>query len=488
MFKSARRTLVLSATILTAVGTWAFWPDAPSPDKAPDSPERLRPPPTEHLVDANAESRNKQGRKAWFRELQKAPPGVDVRDVQRTVGLAQIDKRNALAAAPPPPDGASWTERGSVNQSGRMHSAAHDPLHETLYGGSALGGVWRGGLDGTEWTPIGDNLYGGAHWLAVTTGDGGGDAVLAATDWGAIHVTRDDGQTWTVPTGVGNPDSVRRVLTLSDGSETVFLLVRQGSNHHVLRSTDALSSFETIAEIGEFAGDLWAERDGGSELALLGADGLSRSTDNGETWTAPTPLPEGSWTRGELAGSEAGAPTFYAVLSADSGRALVRSDDAGTSWEVLPTDVPDYWGTLNASMEDAERFAYGGVEVHRTRDAGQTFDIVNAWHEYYDDVESTLHADIMGIEVFTGATGEELWHRDGRRPLHRPPGDGREPVARWPPGQSVLRHADEFRGPGPHRSRRTGPGLPGHPGHEPGRSRPRLRADHLGGLRAPHQR
>jgi len=408
---------VLTAILLIGAAGLATRSDLVEPGEATPrgsspavGPAGLRPPPTEHLLDVGSEQRNKQGRKAWFRELQKAPPGFDVRAVQRAVGMAQIEKRNRLAEAPPPPDGAAWTERGSVNQAGRMHSAAHSPDHEMLYGGSALGGVWRGTLDGQGWTPIGDNLYGGAHWLAVTPGDADADAVLAATDWGAVHVTRDDGRTWTVPDGVGTPGRVRRVATLSDGSDSVFMVVEQEGNHQLLRSTDDLASFHAIRELGSFAGDLWVARDGGSELALLTADGLSRSLDLGETWSEPTPLPEGAWMGGELAGSEAGAPTFYAVLSEDDGRALVRSDDAGESWERLPTDMPDYWGTLNASIGDPERFAYGGVEVHRSRDGGRSFDVVNAWHEYYDAVDSMLHADIMGIEVFTGATGEELWY------------------------------------------------------------------------------
>lgn len=408
------RHVVLPLTLLGVAAALRFVPH-PAPDPAPQARtadrERgtLRPPPTEHRVDPDAERRNKAGRKAWFRELQQAPPDVDVRAVQRAVGLAQTAKRNALSAAPPPPDGATWTERGSVNQAGRMHSAAHSADHRTLYAGSALGGVWRAALDGSGWTPIGDNLYGGAHWLAVNATQDG-DVVLAATDWGAIHTTDDDGATWTAPGGLGSPDEVRRVLTLTDGSETVFLVLREGERSWVARSTDGLGSFEEVADLGGFRGDLWAPRDGGSRLHLLGADGVRTSDDEGETWSSPAPLPHGAWIRGELAGSEAGAPTLYAVLSDDTGPALVRSDDAGASWARLPGEVPDYWGTLNASIEDAARFAYGGVEVHRSRDGGESFDVVNAWHAYYDAVETTLHADIMGIEVFTGGDGEELWY------------------------------------------------------------------------------
>ena len=215
-----------------------------------------------------------------------------------------------------------------------MHSAAHSPDHDTLYGGSALGGLWRGGLDGSDWTPIGDNLYGGAHWLAVNTGDDG-DVVLAATDWGAIHTTEDDGAIWTEPDGLGSPEEVRRVLTLTDGSEATFLVLRRGDRTWVSRSTDGLASFDEVADLGVFRGDLWAPRDGGGRLHLLTADGVRTSDDQGDTWSAATSLPAGDWTRGELAASEDGAPTLYAVLSDADGRVLVRSDDAGETWTTL---------------------------------------------------------------------------------------------------------------------------------------------------------
>ncbi len=372
----------------------------------------LPPPPTAHLLDEDAERDNKARRKAWFREVHRAPPDVDYRLVERDNGLAQVAKRNALAAAPPPPpDAPDWTERGSLNQAGRMHAAAHSPDHATLYGGSALGGVWRRDLAGGDWTPIGDNLYGGAHWLAVNSGpDGAPDIVLAATDWGQVRVTRDDGASWQQPDGLGSLDEIRRVLTLSDGSEAVLAVVRAGGTHRLVRSTDGLASFEDRGALGSFAGDVWAPRTGDGTLYLLTEAGVQTSADGGETWVVQGPLPAGDWTRGEMAGSEAGGPRLWAVLSADGARVLVRSDDGGATWDTALDSVDDYWGALNASIADADRFAWGGVEVHRTTDGGDSWRLVNAWGDYYGDVENKLHADIMGIDVFPGADGEELWY------------------------------------------------------------------------------
>jgi MYXO-CTERM domain-containing protein len=407
-----RRRLI---PLLTVVGLAGFATavflrapqEGPTARTLPTGP--ARPAPTENILGTAAEGANKSARKAWFRELQKAPPGVDVHAVERTNGLAQIEKRNALAGAPPPPDGESWTERGSSNQAGRMHAAAHSPDHATLYGGSAMGGVWRGDLDGTDWAPIGDNLFGGAHWLAAVSGPDG-DVVLAATDWGWVHRTEDDGATWTVPTGLGSPWQIRRVLTLSDGSESVFGVLRGDRGTWLVRSVDSVSEFEEVYDLEGFAGDLWAPRDGGDTLYLMTAEGLRWSDDAGETWTLSGALPGGPWSQARITGSEAGGPRLWAMVSNDDETHLVRSDDAGLTWETQLTEVEDYWSALNASITDVDRFAWGGVEVHVTVDGAESWDVVNEWHDYYDDVENLLHADIQGLDVFTGADGEELWY------------------------------------------------------------------------------
>jgi hypothetical protein len=94
-----------------------------------------------------------------------------------------------------------------------------------------------------------------------------------------------------------------------------------------------------------------------------------------------------------------------------AGNALHRSDDAGETFEPV-TRVSDYWGTLNASIQDVDLLAWGGVEVHYTVDAGTEWDIVNAWWEYYDDPANVLHADIPGMDVELDDTGAEHWYID----------------------------------------------------------------------------
>ncbi len=369
------------------------------------APANDNPPPTEHVIGPDAEADQKRRREAWIEQIHEAPPDVDWQAIERGNGLAQIAKRNRLASLPETYD--RWAERGSDNQAGRMHVAAISTDGTTLYAGSSLGGLWKGNLDGTEWTPIGDNLYGGVHWLVAVPGADAGspDKLIAATDGGMIHMTRDEGRTWEVPTGLSGVSSeVRRLLTTSDGSHTVFLHAKGGGLYRVYRSTNHGETFQLIhTTYGR--GDLWVPRNGGNDVYLAVNGNLKKSTDLGNTWTTVGTLPTGPV---QLTGSEAGAPRLWAIVE-NGTREVHRSDNAGATWTWV-TNITDYWGSLSASIVDVDAFAYGGVEVHRTYDAGSTWSIVNSWGAYYSNKKYRLHADIPGIDVFAFGPNGETWY------------------------------------------------------------------------------
>jgi photosystem II stability/assembly factor-like uncharacterized protein len=368
------------------------------------SQERARavfPRPTEDFLDEDAEERQSARRRAWLEHRHQAGPGVDWRALERANGEAQIEKRNRLAAALPATS--PWVERGSENLAGRVHAAALASDGQSLYVGTALGGVWEGTLDGGGWTPFGDNLYGGAHHLALVAGATPADAdvVLVASDGGLAHVTRDHGQTWQVPVGLATATGIRRVLTASDGSGTVFVVRRTGSSHKLMRSTDAMASFQQVYDLGTFAGDAWTTRDGRTDLYLVTGTGLVKSTDLGDTWAPRGPAPT-SGSQAELTGSEAGAPRLWGVWTGGGLEKLYRSNDAGASWTFV-ANLSDYWNVLDASITTPGTFLYGGVETHRTVDAGASFAVINTWQAYYSSPATRLHADIQGIDVVPGA-------------------------------------------------------------------------------------
>ncbi|QDU67095.1 WD40/YVTN/BNR-like repeat-containing protein [Engelhardtia mirabilis] len=372
------------------------------------------PMPTENWLDDRAEGRQSSLRKAWIRERHWAGPGVDWNELERRNGDRLRQRGNQLvtmAAAAPP-----WTERGSRNQAGRVHVAAHSPDGQALYVGSAKGGLWHGTLDGTGWEPIGDDLYGGAHWLAVLPHPAGGaaPAVLRATDGGSIHLSLDDGATWFEPTGIPQSSGIRRVIRGAGPAPAVFVVGRKsgsgGVGWAVYRSTDSGQSFTKVRDLGSYAGDLWTSRQVPADLLYL-VDGNQCfvSADQGDSWSLRGTLPSVGSGQAELVGSEAGAPRLWAVQHTGSGELLRRSDDAGQSWTAIQT-LSDYWGTLNASIVDADLFAWGGVECHRTTNGGASFKVVNGWGEYYGNPAGKLHADLPGMDVWPDGAGGEVWY------------------------------------------------------------------------------
>ena len=137
-------------------------------------PESKRMPlPTENRMEAHEE--RSHNRKAWFKLRHRAPEGVDWLKIERANGEAQVKKRRL--PQPPATGSERWVERGSTNQAGRTH-AAQRLGDGTLYVGSALGGLWKQ-PPGGEWQPLGDNLYGGVHWLGVLEEEGALPTVLA---------------------------------------------------------------------------------------------------------------------------------------------------------------------------------------------------------------------------------------------------------------------------------------------------------------------
>ena len=391
---------------LTAGPTATAPPPAPVASTAP-APTGLRPPPTEHWLDEDAEKDNKKQRKDWFKRRHRAAPDVDWRAVERQNGLAQITKRNALADTEPPPGAPRWQERGSDNQAGRMHVARHSTDGTKLYGGSSLGGIWRGDLEGGNWEPLGDNLYGGAHWLEVFPGeDGGPDIILAGTDNGLLHRSTDDGASWSVPTGLPITTQIRRLIKTYDGSHTTFLVIGDIYGAYGLyRSEDAGASFSEVYSLTNKAGDVWIPRDGDTTLYVMHGHELLVSEDLGDSFQSVSTVSKGA-DRAEITGSEAGAPTLWVVL--DGTRVFV-SVDAGETWAGRG-GAPDYWGSLGASPNDPELFAYAGVEMFKTHDNGDSFELQNEWWAYYDDPANLLHADVPGLDVVLTEDGGEIWY------------------------------------------------------------------------------
>jgi len=359
------------------------------------------PMPTEHRLDSESEKRNRSLRKQWMADMHRAAPGTDWRAIERENGLALQEHLRWL-----PRDTDDWAEIGSRNQAGRMHCAGISVGGDSLYAGSDRGGLWKADLWGNGWRPLSDNVWGGVHRSVVSAGSTA-EVITIQSASEALLYSEDMGITWRVPTGFENTVlSVKRVLRDPADADRVYALVGiLAGGIQLCRSDDAGRSYGKVYQLSASAGDFWIDRVAGNDIYLMRYKTLYRSLDLGETWTeigtmdiAATPSSV------ILAGSEAGAPTFYVAGRFSGNWELWRSIDGGASWEHR-YDINDFWETMNCSITDPDVVVFAGVEAWRSTNGGSSFTRVNAWGDYYGDPLNKLHADNPGLDViwFDGA-------------------------------------------------------------------------------------
>lgn len=363
------------------------------------------PPPTENVIEEGEEQEHHEERREWLERMHRAPDGVDWRATERRNARASLDRGRAVTLGAVQAPG-TWVERGSENQAGSMFEVRRTPAGR-LYAGSALGGLWRGTVDGEAWTPIGDALFGGAHrvlWMPSAGAEP--EVLLVAPSYGGL-LTRstDDGLTWSVPGGAEGITGVRSAGIV--GSSSILLVAADEDGTALWRSDDRGATFARSILLSR-GSMLWTARDGTPRVAIATGDTLLTSDDGGGSW-AEQPLPSASdtWL---LAGSEAtDPPTLYVARGGYGSKLVWRSSNGGRSWG-SPTEVEDVWDVLTASIRDPELVVTGGVDAHVSRDGGVTWRSPNTWDEYYADPANKLHADMMAITVEPDADGGETWY------------------------------------------------------------------------------
>ena len=181
-----------------------------------------------------------------------------------------------------------------------------DPTGNTIYMGSANGGVWKSTNAGEKWTSIGDSLpsqstgalaMAGNGWLFVGLGEGntGGDNYAGA----GIVVTKDGGRTWSdllpgVPEGIVTTGlAVSGENVLLGTNRGLYVSDDLGRTAFTRATLPTAGSGESEKAFGNFVTDVKFQP-GSDKNALLNvgwrsggtgaAAGLYRTTDGGATW------------------------------------------------------------------------------------------------------------------------------------------------------------------------------------------------------------
>ena len=386
------------------------------------------PKPTTTIVSNEEEGELQDERAAWLEQMHRAAPAVNWRQIEYQNAMERHQERREASlfrsdcSIETIADGAlrgNWKERGAVNQAGSVYDLEYDSEADEIWLVSAGGTIWKADRLGIEWKVVNQDLIFNPGLLKfVATNDH--ERRLLALSGRIPHYSDDDGLSWIASSGLPIEDSwgdTKSVVVLEDEEQTIYLLSRKDywSEIGLFKSTDLGNSFQKIKTFTSNNFDWFRlckphhsnevfliKRESNGDATLLQID---QNTDNLiELDNQPINLGQA---RANLIGwaSESGIRFYvYARYNANQGDETVKvfqSDDLGQNWEEKGT-MPSYpWSVgLYVLPSDPNVLLYGEVNAFRSMDAGNSWDLVNDWSEYYGNECCKLHADIMHFAEF----------------------------------------------------------------------------------------
>lgn len=374
----------------------------------------------------------KEERERWLEQMHRAEPGVNVHVLNEETRMSKQAVReaerkgNALLGATPWVKiagtlGGYWNERGSGNQAGRTLAADIDYESGRIYVAADGGQIWRGTLEGKEWTALNDrNRFPDVRMLRTYRTDGL-FRIIAVYGPYAVY-SDDDGDTWQQATGL---DEIQRWgqfsrVVMTDGPQpTIYALGSEwnfneqwGAMGVLYRSVDLGASF---IRVGNFTVantrrmDIWNPA-GEDRVYLVHEDTLAQVMPDGTLTTlhAPIAIDGGIENVDQLDMRGSDGNTLYLLVQRARILEVHGSADGGASWiRTGSTGLLFDRNSFDVSPSNPDFLITGGIETTFSHDAGLTWDTLSSWAEYYNNPESRLHADIPFIRFFTFPDGSE---------------------------------------------------------------------------------
>jgi PKD repeat protein len=391
------------------------------------------------------ETREIEERRRWFMEsrgLDKArinpraerARAVDDLRKQRHAreGLLALTGETWTSLGPSAMSMGSWT-MGRV--AGRVNAVVPHPTDEnTVYFGSAAGGVWKTTDAGASWTPLFDSVgtlpIGAIHvepaapsnvWVGTGDKNGGGCAGYFGQ---GVFLSTDGGTTWSARSGSGAtamPLSIVNAVAVQPTNPNVVLAGGAGtcssagglSGAGMFRSTDRGLTWTRV--LSSNVEDLVFAPGSATAYASVPGQGVFKSTDGGATWTNSSSglTPSGSRMRLALAAGDA------QVLYVLQGGQVYRSLNGAASWTLRTSSACEgqcsYNQAISVHPTDINQVLVGTIRPARSTDGGATFTfLTTTWgsgQTVHQDVHVVLYSRTNGSRFWIGSDGG-LWRTD----------------------------------------------------------------------------
>ena len=397
--------------------------------------DKFLPTPAEYIQKKEDRKIYKKYRREYFEMMHKSSPDTDWKKMNQeyrdTRSMEMTEKRKGYEFEMMNGYSESffnrdlegiWEERGSNNLAGRVHTVEVDFDENMIYCGSSGGNIWKGSIFGEGWVSVNDYMQINNINMIRLVPNGSINHRLLISAGNKFYYSDNEGFTLNQSSGLEGVESwgeiYRSVVSYFDSqiNPVVFVLTKEWSNGAVIkifRSDDLGENFDEIYSTSlqsERAYDIWMDRYSPSDLFFL---------NNGELYSIST-LHNNLSFIGSAGPSNQGENILSAGKDNDNnglfhfhakiGDRLYFSNNDGTSWNDKGT-LPSYTfsrNSFNGSYDNQNIVAIGGIDLYRTLNNGNSWEMVNNWWEYYGDPSIYLHADIPEVQFIRNNQGHEI--------------------------------------------------------------------------------
>ncbi len=313
---------------------------------------------------------------------------------------------------------------GPAGMSGRITAIKVDPRNKnSIYAGSASGGLWHSTNGGTSWQCIFNNeKVSSIGALAldpqnpdiIWAGTGEGNPRNSNTGGEGIYLSRDGGKTWNLM-GLEQTRHIHRIIVHPSNSDIIYVAAignpwADSEHRGVYKSTDGGKNWtkilyqnnrtgaaemvmdpqnpdKLIVNMWEHHRDPWFFKSGGK------GSGLFITYDGGESWQKKTDkdgLPKGELGRMGIAIAASQPSRVYAFIEKKGKNALYRSEDGGNKWRMISQDDnignrPFYYAEIYVDPKNENRVYSIWSTISRSEDGGKTWRVIAPYNYIHPD-------------------------------------------------------------------------------------------------------
>lgn len=206
----------------------------------------------------------------------------------------------------------------------------------TMYLGTDVAGIYRSDNGGDSWVKTASPS---PSYRAFAI-DPHTPSILYASQGGTITKSSDGGAHWSTIYLESKPDRIFNVLLVHPTDSS--MIYAASNKAEILLSKDYGNTWQLYSTLGipdQIRTMFFAPTSSTTLIALTAANGLYRSTTNGQTWASLKPN-LAKFPKANAISSIATVPTKADTFYIGSGYGLLVTNDQGTSWLPIQTLVP----------------------------------------------------------------------------------------------------------------------------------------------------